>query len=105
MTRKITPPLATIFQAGLLGNGERETCIAAVQTNVERCVYGKVSMRHLSCRACCTVCSCHRWVFTAEFVAFVPVLYLPNWSQGFAFAKEWCSKGNGPIYIEVDTYR
>ena len=25
--------------------------------------------------------------------------------QGFAFAKEWCSKGNGPIYIEVDTYR
>ena len=29
----------------------------------------------------------------------------PNSLQGFAFAKEWCSKGNGPIYIEVDTYR
>lgn len=25
--------------------------------------------------------------------------------EGFAFAKEWCSKGNGPLYIEVDTYR
>ncbi|CAM9557571.1 unnamed protein product [Phaeothamnion confervicola] len=25
--------------------------------------------------------------------------------EGFAFAKEWCAKGNGPIYIEVDTYR
>ncbi|CAN0476225.1 unnamed protein product [Ascophyllum nodosum] len=25
--------------------------------------------------------------------------------KGFAFCKEWCAKGNGPIYVEVDTYR
>ncbi|CAN0239076.1 unnamed protein product [Ascophyllum nodosum] len=25
--------------------------------------------------------------------------------EGFAFCKEWCAKGNGPIYVEVDTYR
>jgi pyruvate dehydrogenase E1 component alpha subunit len=25
--------------------------------------------------------------------------------EGFKFAKDWCSKGNGPIYVEVDTYR
>lgn len=38
-------------------------------------------------------------------MACIPVPCLPNLLQGFAFAKEWCSKGNGPIYIEVDTYR
>eukprot|EP01084_Bolivina_argentea_P177671 307244_1 len=25
--------------------------------------------------------------------------------EGIKFAKEWCSKGNGPIFVEVDTYR
>lgn len=67
--------------------GVPSICVVAI----DRCYNLNSPLKHLSASA----------VFCAP-----PSLTCPSIrTQGFAFAKEWCSKGNGPIYIEVDTYR